>query len=54
MAVDPTVDHAPARVLDLTLRSAHPDGRPLRSPADANEENLLGQIDDADEEAGPL
>ena len=54
MGVDPTVDRAPARVLDLTLRSAPPDGRLLRSLADANEENLLRQIDDSDEEDGQL
>ncbi len=38
-------------MLDLTLRSAHPDGRLLRSPADAREEDLLGEIDDGDEDA---
>ena len=40
----------PARVLDLTLRSAHPDGRLLRSPADATEEHQLRQIDQGDDE----
>ncbi|WP_298458147.1 tyrosine recombinase XerC [uncultured Cellulomonas sp.] len=54
VAVDPTVDHAPAHVLDLTLRSAHPDGRLLRSPAGDHEETLLEQIDDGDEEVGQL
>ncbi|MFS0701955.1 tyrosine recombinase XerC [Cellulomonas sp. 179-A 4D5 NHS] len=51
VAVDETVDTAPARVLELTLRPGEPDPRLLAAGADAEEEDLLARIVDGDETA---
>lgn len=49
VAPDETVDAAPARLLDATLRPLGPDGRLLAQRPDEQEEIELDQIDDADE-----
>jgi integrase len=51
VAVDQTVDTAPARALELTLRPAKPDPRLLTVDAGAEEEDLVAGIDDGDDTA---
>ncbi|MGW6129707.1 site-specific integrase [Cellulomonas sp. NPDC055163] len=51
VAIDATVDAAPARVLDLTLRPADPDPRLLATGAGAEEEDFMARLDE--EEPAP-
>lgn len=47
---DRTVDHAPARILELTLRPSNPDGALLAAGVTDEEEVLLDELDGSDED----